>query len=68
MHILAILGSLRQASNNTALRQALADLAPHPLHIALFGGLATLPPINPDHAAMLTAFSNEFADFIGRSR
>ena len=54
MDILAISGSLRCASTNTALLRALADQAAPPLRVALFAGLADLPPFNPDHEGALT--------------
>lgn len=49
MRILAISGSLRAASYNTALLRAAADLAPEGVEVELFGGLAALPPYNEDH-------------------
>jgi chromate reductase, NAD(P)H dehydrogenase (quinone) len=55
MHILALSGSLRGASTNTALLQALAARA-RPLHnVTVFAGLAAIPPFNPDHEGPLTA-------------
>jgi chromate reductase, NAD(P)H dehydrogenase (quinone) len=54
MDILTISGSLRRASTNTALLQALACQATPPLQITLFAGLADLPPFNPDHEGALT--------------
>jgi chromate reductase, NAD(P)H dehydrogenase (quinone) len=48
MRILAISGSLRAGSNNTAVLRAAAILAPSGTEITLFGGLADLPPFNPD--------------------
>ncbi len=46
--ILAISGSLRRASLNTALLRAAACLAPVGMQIDLFDGLGTLPLFNPD--------------------
>ena len=54
MDILAISGSLRRASTNTALLAALTALATPPLHVTLFAGLADLPPFNPDQEGALT--------------
>lgn len=54
MKILAISGSLRRASTNTALLMALAAVAPPPFQITVFEGLAHLPPFNPDHEGPLT--------------
>lgn len=49
MRILAISGSLRAASSNTAALQAAAILAPPGVELVLFDGLADLPHFNPDH-------------------
>jgi NAD(P)H-dependent FMN reductase len=46
--ILAISGSLRAASTNTALLRAAARLAPAGIEITLFEGLGLLPLFNPD--------------------
>lgn len=46
--VLALSGSLRAASYNTALLRACARLAPAGLHISLYEGLAGLPLFNPD--------------------
>src|SRR5579871_3673334 len=48
MRILAISGSLRGASSNTALLQNLARAIPAPSEMFLFEGLEALPPFNPD--------------------
>ena len=48
MRILAISGSLRRASTNTAAMEALARLAPEGVKVLLYRGLANLPPFNPD--------------------
>jgi chromate reductase, NAD(P)H dehydrogenase (quinone) len=48
VRILAISGSLRAASSNTALLRAAARLAPAGVEVALYGGLADLPHFNPD--------------------
>ena len=48
VHILAISGSLRAASSNTALLQAAARLAPAHVTMTAYAGLAALPPFNPD--------------------
>jgi NAD(P)H-dependent FMN reductase len=52
MRILAISGSLRAGSTNTALLRAAAGLAPAGLEIAVYAGLADLPIFNPDHDEM----------------
>ena len=48
MKILAISGSLRAASNNTALLRAVARLAPADIAVELYGDLGNLPLFNPD--------------------
>ena len=46
--ILAISGSLRAASSNTALLRAAVCLAPDDVEIMVYEGLGRLPPFNPD--------------------
>jgi NAD(P)H-dependent FMN reductase len=48
MRILGICGSLRAQSSNLAALEAAALLAPPPLEIVLYRGLAELPHFNPD--------------------
>ena len=48
MKILAISGSLRAASHNTALLRAAAELAPEGVELELYEGLELLPPYNED--------------------
>jgi chromate reductase len=48
MKLLAISGSLRQVSSNTALLRAAAALAPEGVEIVLYDGLGGLPHFNPD--------------------
>jgi len=48
MRVLAISGSLRQASTNTAALEALALLAPEGVKVLVYRDLALLPPFNPD--------------------
>src|SRR5918999_3593240 len=48
MKILALSGSLRQGSYNTALARAARDLAPPGVEIELFEGLARLPHYDQD--------------------
>ena len=45
---LAISGSLRRASSNSALIGAAARLAPPVLEMSIYRGLAEIPPFNPD--------------------
>ena len=49
MKILAISGSLREASNNTALLRTLAEEAPEGVEIELWNGLREIPPYDGDH-------------------
>ncbi len=48
MRVLAISGSLRKASTNTAALEALARLAPEGVRVLVYRDLAKLPPFNPD--------------------
>src|SRR5262245_33500106 len=48
MRILAISGSLRRASHNTALLRAAAAMAPEGVDVELFEGLERIPPYNED--------------------
>ena len=48
MKILAISGSLRAASYNTALLRATARLSPKETQVELYGELGHLPLFNPD--------------------
>ena len=48
MRLLAISGSLRRASSNTAALEALARLAPEGVKVLVYRDLAKLPPYNPD--------------------
>ena len=48
MRILAISGSLRAASSNTRLIEALPALAPPGVEVVVYGGLGGLPHFNPD--------------------
>lgn len=52
MKILAISGSLRAASNNTALLRAASRLAPPGIVVTLYAELGQLPLFNPDIEAM----------------
>lgn len=48
MQILAISGSARIASTNTALLRAMQAVAPPGMHITVFAGVADLPVFSPD--------------------
>src|SRR4051812_42389570 len=47
--MLAISGSLRSASSNSAVVQALTPLAAGMADVSVYRGLGELPPFNPDH-------------------
>ena len=46
--LLALSGSLRARSRNSALLRAAAAVAPATVSVTLYGELGTLPPFNPD--------------------
>jgi NAD(P)H-dependent FMN reductase len=48
IRILAISGSLRRASTNSAVVRAVARLASGPVHVTVYDELELLPPFNPD--------------------
>lgn len=48
MRLLAISGSLRAGSSNTALLEAARLVAPPGIEVAMYEGLAELPAFNPD--------------------
>jgi NAD(P)H-dependent FMN reductase len=48
MRLLAISGSLRAGSSNTAVLEAARLLAPRGVEVVLYDGLADLPAFNPD--------------------
>lgn len=47
-NLLAISGSLRAASNNSALLRALIRVAPDSITVSVYTGMSTLPLFNPD--------------------
>ena len=55
MKLLALCGSLRQASLNAALLRAARRLAPSGMHVVIFDDLGELPLFNPDLEARLPA-------------
>src|SRR5262252_1773337 len=50
MRVLAISGSLRAASSNTALVRAVAALSTDAIEVDVYDNLADVPPFNPDLA------------------
>jgi NAD(P)H-dependent FMN reductase len=70
--ILAISGSLRVRSSNTAMLRALAALAPAGVSVEIYAGLAELPPFNPDldpegDSSALPAPVRELRALVGRA-
>jgi chromate reductase, NAD(P)H dehydrogenase (quinone) len=63
LRILAISGSLRAVSSNTAVLRAARALAPENVDIHLYGGLGDLPPFNPDLDGEGAALPPPVADF-----
>jgi len=68
MRILAISGSLRSASSNTALLQAAAVLAPEGVDISAYDRLGDLPHFNPDLDDEGAPAPEAVADFRARLR
>jgi chromate reductase len=62
IRILAISGSLRRASSNSAIVGAAARLAPDIAEVSIYRGLDELPPFNPDFDG------DRVADAVGRFR
>ena len=62
MRFLAISGSLRLASSNTALLRAAALVAPEGVEIILYRGLGDLPHFNPDLEAAEPPSVTEFRE------
>ncbi len=60
MNILAISGSLRAASINSALLRATKELAPPGILIDLYSGLGDLPLPNPDFESAIPVTVNSF--------
>jgi NAD(P)H-dependent FMN reductase len=48
VRVLAVSGSLRRASSNTALVEAAVRVAASPVEVSLYRELARIPPFNPD--------------------
>ncbi|WP_417263628.1 NADPH-dependent FMN reductase [Celeribacter sp.] len=67
MNILALSGSARRASTNTALLRNLADVAPEGIDITVFDRIAELPVFSPDLEHPRPASVAAFADLIARA-
>lgn len=67
LRILAISGSLRAASSNSAVLRVAAMLAPPGVEIAIYGGIGALPHFNPDLEGSEPALVLDFREQIERS-
>lgn len=67
MKILAVSGSLRAASINSAFCRAAARLAPPALHVTVFPELGGLPLFNPDLEAVLPPAVMNFRVAVGQA-
>ncbi len=65
--LLAISGSLRAVSSNTALLRAAATLAPNGMEIYVYGGLGDLPHFNPDLEGAEPPAVKEFGVLVGEA-
>ena len=64
MRILAISGSLRRDSHNTALLRAAADLLPPEVELVRYEELGAIPPFNEDDVADRPAAAQHFWDAV----
>ncbi len=67
MKVLAVSGSLREASINSALCRAAARVAPPGLEVTVFAGLGGLPLFNPDLEDALPAAVEAFRVAVGQA-
>ncbi len=68
MVILGLSGSLRAGSTNTALLRVAAAVAPPPVVLRVWEGLAGIPPFSPDQEGDLTPPAVlAFAEAVGRA-
>lgn len=67
MHVLALSGSLRAASINSAFCRAAARLARSPLQVSVFPGLGRLPLFNPDLETSAPGAVQELRDAVSRA-
>ncbi|MFD2207348.1 NADPH-dependent FMN reductase [Kiloniella antarctica] len=68
MKILAISGSTRQASTNTAMLRSIASVAPSDVQINVFQGISELPIFSPDlEAIALPRTVQNFANLVHES-
>jgi chromate reductase, NAD(P)H dehydrogenase (quinone) len=67
MDILAISGSLRAASVNSAFCRAVARLAPDPAKVSVFTSITSLPLFNPDLESNPPSSAMDFRAAVGRA-
>ncbi len=67
MRILAISGSLRRDSHNTALLRAAADLLPPGVELTLYGRLGEIPPFNEDELEPRPAAAQALGDAVAQA-
>jgi chromate reductase len=67
MNFLALSGSLRQASYNTAAINALKLLAPSHIHINIFSRLDELPLFNPDREGEIISALEELKNLLANA-
>lgn len=65
--LMAISGSLRKTSYNSAALEALNKLAPNPIHVNIYRGLSDLPMFNPDLEGELIPEYEEMRKLLGSS-
>lgn len=67
MKILALSGSLRERSYNTAALEALSKVAPEGVEISVFEGIRNLPLFNPDLEAQRLVTVEKLKEALGSS-
>lgn len=67
MNVLAISGSLRKASINSAFCRAAARLAPSGVRVDVFSGLGNLPLFNPDRETVPPEVVQSFRESVGKA-
>ena len=68
MEILAITGSVRDKSYNTALLQSAVQLAPAAMHVSIYQRIDTLPIFNPDlNATSVPAAVGQFRERLSQA-
>jgi chromate reductase len=68
LFVLALSGSLRDGSTNTALLEAARLLAPADVEVQVWNGQGALPQFSPDLENQVPPVVQEFRDLVGLSR